>query len=113
MKRRPPYRTRSTAALRSATLATRCDGVKPREPVEAQIGDVGRAPTVQQQRGHHLPDRGRMLETVAAEADGEEEPVDPRSPVEDRASVRGERTEAGPSVAHLRAIQCRDAAHRL
>src|SRR4029453_9420950 len=55
----------------------------------------------------------RVPEAVAAEADGQEEPGDPRGPVEDPAAVRGERTQTGPGVAHLRALQGGNAADRL
>src|SRR5262245_19244737 len=67
------------------------------ETIRIEDGHVDRRASVEQPLRHE-PARGRrMLEAVATEADGEEEPFDARRPPDDRVLVGRERAQPGPS----------------
>src|SRR5207247_6832282 len=57
--------------------------------------------------------RRRVLEAVAAEADGEEEAFDAGRPADDRVVVGGERAQSRPAAGDLRRLEHGHAVHRL
>src|SRR6266581_978604 len=99
--------TRTTAPRRAASLPS------PREAAEPEVGDVDERARVREQLRHALACRGRVLEAVAAEADGEVEAVDARRPIENAVLVGGQRPEARPGVVDLGALEGGDALHGL
>src|SRR5262245_64416893 len=62
---------------------------------------------------HEAARRGRVLEAVAAEADGQEDSLDARRPADDRVIVGSEGPKPRPAAGDARALDDRQAANRL
>src|ERR1700694_3142866 len=88
-------------------------GARSLEAAEAKVRDVEAGGAGRQELRDHLAYGERVLEAVAAEADGEVEPVYPRRPVEDAAPIGSKRPQSRPRVADLGVLERRHAAHSL
>src|SRR2546428_8580838 len=85
----------------------------PREAAGIEEREVEGGLAVQEPLGDIPAGGGRVLEAVAAEADGEEEALDARRPADDRVVVGRERPEARPAAGDPRALDDRQALDRL
>src|SRR3989442_8771824 len=68
------------------------------EPSHAEVANVDAGGGAGEHLGDHLSRGRRVLEAVAAEADGEIEAAHARRPVENGVLVRRQRPQAGPGV---------------
>src|SRR5438132_14108321 len=85
----------------------------PREAAGIEEGEVEGGPAVHEPLGDIPAGGGRVLEAVAAEADGEEEALDARRPADDGVVVGRERAESRPAAGDPRVGDDRQAVDRL
>src|SRR5213083_901608 len=83
------------------------------EAAGIEEGEVEGGRAVDEPLGDIPAGGGRVLEAVAAEADGEEEALDARRPADDRVVVGRERPEARPAAGDPRVLEDRQAVDRL
>src|SRR5262249_34207092 len=98
-------RTTRTSASFTGSLGVGCFFVGdagPAEPARVEQREIERRLAVEQPLGDVAAGRRRVLEAVAAEADGHEEALDTRSPPDDRVIVGRQRSQAGPAAGDSR-----------
>src|SRR5207244_8010767 len=94
-------------ALLGVGASVMLPGTAPREAAGIEEREVEGGLAVQEPLGDIPAGGGRVLEAVAAEADGEEEALDARRPADDRVVVGRQRPEARPAAGDPRVLEDR------